>query len=35
MSPFGNLTQRKVDYWRPNEVKNLKKIANPQAFTEE
>jgi hypothetical protein len=31
----GDLSQRKVDYWRTNEVKNLKKIANPQAFTEE
>jgi len=34
VSPFGDLTQRKVDYRRTNEVKNLK-IANPQAFTAE
>jgi hypothetical protein len=30
-----DLTQRKVDYWWTNEVKNLKKVANPQAFTVE
>ncbi len=35
MSPYGDLTQRKLDYWRTNEVKNLEKIANPQAFTVE
>jgi hypothetical protein len=29
----GDLVQRKEDYWRTNEVKNLKKLANPQAFT--
>jgi hypothetical protein len=34
VSPFGNLAQRKVDYRRTNEFKNLK-IANPQAFTAE
>jgi hypothetical protein len=33
VSPYGDLAQRKADYWRTNEVKNLKKIANPQAFT--
>jgi hypothetical protein len=33
VSPNGDLAQRKVDYWRINEVKNLKKIANPQACT--
>jgi hypothetical protein len=33
--PDGDLAQRKVDYWRTTEVKNLKKIDNPQAFTVE
>ncbi len=32
MSPYGDLAQRKTDYWRTNEGKNLKKIANPQTF---
>jgi hypothetical protein len=35
VSPYGDLAQRKEDYWRTNEIKNLKKIAYPQAFTEE
>jgi hypothetical protein len=35
VSPYGDLAQRKVDYWRTNEGKNLKKIANPQAFSVE
>jgi hypothetical protein len=26
VSPYGDLAQRKVDYWRTNEVKNLKKM---------
>jgi hypothetical protein len=26
VSPYGDLAQRKVDYWRTNEVKNLKKL---------
>ncbi len=30
---YGDLAQRKIDYWRTNEVKNLKKIANPQALS--
>jgi hypothetical protein len=30
---YGDLAQRKIDYLRTNEVKNLKKIANPQVFT--
>ncbi len=33
VSPYGDLAQIKVDYCRTNEGKNLKKIANPQAFT--
>ncbi len=33
VSPYGDLAQRKTDYWRTNEGKNLKKIANPQAFS--
>jgi hypothetical protein len=32
VSPYGDLAQRKTDYWRTNEGKNLKKIGNPQAF---
>ena len=35
MSPYGDLAQRKTDYWRTNEGKNLKKIAIPQAFSVE
>jgi hypothetical protein len=36
VSPYGDLAQRKIDYWRTNEGKNLKKkIANPQAFSVE
>ncbi len=35
VSPYGDLAQRKSDYWRTNEDKNLKKIANPQAFSVE
>jgi hypothetical protein len=35
VSPYGDLAQRKIDYSRTNEVKNLKQIANPQAFTVE
>ena len=35
VSPYGDLAQRKVDYEGTNEVKNLKRIANPQAFTVE
>ncbi len=35
VSPYGDLAQRKTDYWRTNEGKNLKKIANPQAFSVE
>ncbi len=35
MSPFGDLAQRKTDYWRTNEGKNLKKIANPKTFSVE
>jgi hypothetical protein len=36
VSPYGDLAQRKVDdYWRTNEVNNLKNIANQQAFTVE
>ncbi len=35
MSPYGDLAQRKTDYWKTNEGKNLKKIANPQAFSVE
>ncbi len=33
VSPYGDLAQRKLDYWRTNEGKNFEKIANPQAFT--
>jgi hypothetical protein len=33
VSPYGDLAQRKIDYLRTNEVKNLKKIANPQALS--
>ncbi len=33
MSPYGHLAQRKTAYWRTNEGKNVKKIANPQAFS--
>ncbi len=33
VSPYGDLAQRQTDYWRTNEGKNLKKIANPQAFS--
>ncbi len=29
MSPYGDLAQRKTDYWRTNKGKNLKKIVNP------
>ncbi len=35
VSPYGDLAQRKTDYWRTNEGKNLKKIANPQAISTE
>jgi hypothetical protein len=35
VSPYGDLVQRKTEYWRTNEGKNLKKIANPQAFSVE
>ncbi len=35
VSPYGDLAQRKTDYWRTNDGKNLNKIANPQAFSEE
>ncbi len=35
MCPYGDLAQRKTDYWRTNKGKNLKKIANPQAFSVE
>jgi hypothetical protein len=33
VSLYGDLAQRKIDYWRTNKVKNLKKIANPQALS--
>jgi hypothetical protein len=32
VSPYGDLAEIKLDYWITIEVKNLKKIANPQAF---
>ncbi len=34
MSPYGDLAQRKVNYWRTMKLK-IWKIANPQAFTVE
>jgi hypothetical protein len=35
VSPYGDLGERKLNYSIIIEVKNLTKIANPQAFTEE
>ncbi len=32
-SIWGSRSKKKVDYWRTNEVENLKKIFNPQTFT--
>jgi hypothetical protein len=35
VSPYGDLVEIKLDYSIIIEVKNLTKIANPQAFTVE
>ncbi len=35
MSPYGNLAEINLDYGITIEVKNLKKIAYPQAFSVE
>jgi hypothetical protein len=35
VSPYGDLAEIKLDNWMTIEVKNLKKIANPQEFSVE
>jgi hypothetical protein len=35
VSPYGDLAQRKVDYWNTIRVKKFENIANSQAFTVE